>query len=156
MIYYSPREASFDNFFRQRLCDECRFFLSNLLIGLSCTLLRSSLNASLFPSSTPSCLSTIFPLIKEELSCTFYWADSIVYSLRRLSFVPLPGVYLHKRSGSALRGHPFMTSTKKSDFWPPFPRPHEPDPFPLMDAQMRSTWNTQRSLETVGTMTFQT
>src|SRR6218665_550639 len=119
MIYYSPREASFDNFFRQRLCDECRFFLSNLLIGLSCTLLRSSLNASLFPSSTPSCLSTIFPLIKEELSCTFYWANSILYSLRRLSFVPLPGVYLHKRSGSALRGHPFMTSTKNRILDPP-------------------------------------
>ena len=67
MIYTSPREASFDNFFRQRIGDEFQFFLSNLLIYRSFlyTLLRSSLNASLFPSSTYFCLSIrpIFRLI---------------------------------------------------------------------------------------------
>ena len=50
----SPRAGNFGDFFRQRLCDKFPLTLSNLIIGLSCTRLRSSLNVSFFCPSTPS------------------------------------------------------------------------------------------------------
>jgi len=51
-----------------------------------------------------------------------------------------------------------MTSTKNKvfDVPPVHMRLHGPDPLPLVDVHMRSTWNTHRSLETVSTMTYRT
>src|SRR6218665_2323221 len=62
MIAYTsgPRAGSLGDFFRQRLCAEFPLTLSNLLIGLSRTLLRSSLNVSFFCPSTPSSHLSLF------------------------------------------------------------------------------------------------
>jgi len=56
-----------------------------------------------------------------------------------------------------VRGHPFMTSTRKSGFLTPSPvhmHPNELDPLPLVEVHMPSTWNTHNSLETASTLTY--
>src|SRR6218665_858347 len=62
MITYTsgPRASSLGDFFRQRLCAEFPLTLSTLLIGLSRTLLRSSLNVSFFCPSTSSLHLSLF------------------------------------------------------------------------------------------------
>ena len=60
-----------------------------------------------------------------------------------------------------LRGHPFMTSTKKIRFLTPLPlstcvHMGRTPPSPLVDVHTRSTWNTHRSPETASTMTYRT
>src|SRR6218665_626502 len=55
-----PRAGNLSDFFRQRLCAEFPLTLSNLLIGLSRTFLRSSLNVSFFCPSTPSSHLSLF------------------------------------------------------------------------------------------------
>ena len=66
----------------------------------------------------------------------------------------------HTSTTPTIRGHPFITSTKKSGFWHPLPCPHASTwagpPPPLVDVHTRSTWNTHRSLEMASTMKYRT
>ena len=90
----------------------------------------SLLDNNFFPSCSPYSIPGSAP-VREVCGADELWI--FLYSLSNPIYVYRPSViswilHLVNKKRCSPRGHPFMTSTKKSGFWPLSPRPHGPDP----------------------------